>query len=288
MSRRQHLLIDCATLHQLNDPHLLLIDATVILHPARFDGDYRVESGRASWQQARIAGAIHLDMLDDFANTEADYSFAVPKLEQAQRFLQQLGLSQHSNLVIYDSRGGLWAARLWWILASFSVSSRVLDGGLDAWRAAGYPLEKGPAAHRAVLGDIQLCAQAGYWADLAQVKAASEAQDTTLICALDEAQFFGRRASRYPRRGAIPNSLHFSARQLLGSDQCFLQDAEIRQLLMQQQIHVQGKILYCGGGILACLLALGLRLLSDEDFSIYDGSLQEWASHTALPLLSKE
>jgi len=36
--------------------------------------------------------------------------------------------------------------------------------------------------------------------------------------------------------------------------------------------------LYCGGGIAASALALGLTLAGFTDIAIYDGSLQEWSA----------
>ena len=43
-------------------------------------------------------------------------------------------------------------------------------------------------------------------------------------------------------------------------------------------------VAYCGGGIAAAADALALALLGRDDVTVYDGSLNEWASDPAAPL----
>jgi thiosulfate/3-mercaptopyruvate sulfurtransferase len=43
-------------------------------------------------------------------------------------------------------------------------------------------------------------------------------------------------------------------------------------------------VLYCGGAICAAALALALTLVGRDDVLLYDGSLQEWAADSNLPM----
>ena len=139
------ILVDCQWLHaHLADPTLVILDATVLLPAPEFDGDYRVHNGEEGWLQAHIPGARHADLLTELADTQASFSFALPTPETLVSVLANLGAGQGKTLVIYDRADGFWAARLWWMLRSVGIDASVLDGGFNAWRAAGLPERSGP------------------------------------------------------------------------------------------------------------------------------------------------
>ena len=138
------ILIAPQALHQApGRTRLLLLDASVELAAAAFDGDYRVASGEAAWRQEHIPGARHADLLHALADGAAGFSFALPSPAALQQPLARLGVGGARRIVIYDRHDGFWAARLWWMLRSLGIAAAVLDGGLKAWRQAGLPLAQG-------------------------------------------------------------------------------------------------------------------------------------------------
>src|SRR5690606_17079835 len=56
--------------------------------------------------------------------------------------LGALGLTPETRVAIYDDAGGMFAARLWWMLnwIGHRAEVAVLDGGIQAWSSAGYDL----------------------------------------------------------------------------------------------------------------------------------------------------
>ncbi|MFP3507752.1 sulfurtransferase, partial [Burkholderia sp. SIMBA_062] len=55
--------------------------------------------------------------------------------------LESRGLKQGQQVVAYDAQGGMYAARAWWLLRWLGHDAvALLDGGLQAWEAAGQPL----------------------------------------------------------------------------------------------------------------------------------------------------
>jgi thiosulfate/3-mercaptopyruvate sulfurtransferase len=53
-----------------------------------------------------------------------------------ERVMGRLGISDRTRVVIYDGRGGLLAARLWWMLNAYGHSSVALvNGGWLRWTA---------------------------------------------------------------------------------------------------------------------------------------------------------
>lgn len=128
---------------RLDDPRLVVLDATALLPSPGHDGDYRSGSGHAQWAERHIPGSHHADLTGELSDHEAPYHFAVPAPEALAAALRRLGVRDGSEVVAYDSGGGIWAARLWWMLRAISVPAAVLDGGLQAWEAAGRPVVAG-------------------------------------------------------------------------------------------------------------------------------------------------
>lgn len=277
------------------ESNLVLLDATVDLPSARFDGDYRVASGRASWLAERIPGSRHADLTIDLADTSVAYSFAHPAAQAIKPELIRLGLSDDSHVIIYDSADGFWAARLWWTLRSLGFASSVLDGGLAAWREAGLALTHGEAnqgGFNAACGELTLQEQPACWVDRSRIEAVVAGQATgLLVCALSKPVFDGSAFTRYARRGHIPGSRNLPARSLFDARGRYLRGRALSTAIataIASHAAPRPWLLYCGGGISASAAALGLTLNGETDIAIYDGSIQEWAADPALPLVTTD
>lgn len=120
-----------------------VLDASLVLHPAKFDGDYRKDSGRPRWVEGHIPGSQHVDVATQFSDTTAPLHYTHPEPQAIADELARLGVSRDQSVVVYDSTGTLFAARLWYLLRWIGVPVRVLDGGYAAWVAAGEPVETG-------------------------------------------------------------------------------------------------------------------------------------------------
>jgi thiosulfate/3-mercaptopyruvate sulfurtransferase len=281
------ILVDSHWLHaRLADPTLVVLDATVVLPAPAFDGDYRVSSGEEGWMQAHIPGARHADLLTELADTQASFSFALPTPETLVSVLANLGAGQGKTLVIYDRADGFWAARLWWMLRSVGIDASVLDGGFNAWRAAGLPVHSGPAETITVARPWAIDPRPNLWIDRHGVEAiACGHAPGVLICALGAALFEGSAPTRYARRGHIPGSQNLPARQLFDAHGRYLPKDALALAIGPTLLHSDGPlVVYCGGGISAAANALALTLLGRQDIAIYDGSLQEWAADARLPM----
>ncbi|GIE68534.1 sulfurtransferase [Actinoplanes palleronii] len=119
---------------------IVILDATVELAPAAHDGDHRSVSGLAGWRRAHIPGSRHADLLHTLSDPAAPYHFAAPSPEALAAALHDLGVRDGIPVVTYDRAGGLWAARLWYLLDWLGLESYVLNGGLPAWQSAALPV----------------------------------------------------------------------------------------------------------------------------------------------------
>lgn len=135
-------------LHQLmkdQTPNLVIIDVT------RGQGNYKLDQVRTAQDFAKghIPGAIHLntDELGEFK----DY-FIEP--EAMKKVFLSKGIHHQSHVVFYS----LYARDILYIASRMAYAAyylgvdrvQILDGGLQAWERAGYPLETGADQPKAV------------------------------------------------------------------------------------------------------------------------------------------
>lgn len=273
-----------------------IFDATVILPAADFDGDYRPASGYSDWLTEHIPGSRHADLLYDLAEPQVNNSFACPTAERLNAWLVAQAINVSAPLVIYDKGDGFWAARLWWVLHSYGLTAKVLDGGFRAWQQENFPTEHGPAVEvpqqfSASNARIYPLTQPPRgWINLAEVEQlVMTPPREQLICALPVAVFNGQAVTRYARRGHLPGSICFPARTLLDNQGRFLPRDTLVKVARDAGLSAEAPlVIYCGGGISAASLALGLTLAGFTRLRIYDGSLQEWAANPDLPLLTED
>ncbi|MFF4394585.1 sulfurtransferase [Streptomyces sp. NPDC001480] len=280
-------LVDDAWLAEhLDDPRLVVLDATALLPSPRHDGDHRSASGRPGWAERHLPGSRHADLTSDFSDPGAPCHFAVPTPEALSAALARLGVGEGSEVVAYDTGGGIWAARLWWMLRAISVPAAVLDGGLAAWQAAGRPLASGDTHPEPAVTPAVPVLRPRLWSGIEAVAAISRGEHPgVLVCALPPGGYDGSAPTRYSRRGHIPGSRSLPGRGLLDDTGRLLPRAELAARVGAVLGTADSPVvLYCGGGISAAGTALALTVLGRRDVSVYDGSLEEWSGDPARPL----
>lgn len=262
----------------LDDQDLVVLDARIHRGTAA-NGATSYASGREDFEQTgHIPGAGFADLFGAFSAPDAPLLFTRPEGAALQAELRRLGVHERSHVVVYDSLNGVWAARVWWLLLSYGHARvSVLDGGLANWRAAGGELAFGPQVDETP-GDACSREIGGRFVDLAEVAAwIAQPQAPLLLC--------GLRSSEYDA-GHIPGSLSLPYADWL-DDHGLLQVEKVKETIAALRIEPGTELtLYCGGGVNACGLALGLMAAghSVADLHVYDGSLNEWRTHPQLPL----
>jgi len=88
-----------------------------------------------------IPGAVHIWRPDITDKNHPVPGMMAPR-DQMENLMGSLGINEKNTLVIYSD--GPDNGRLWWILAYYGFpleQMRILDGGLDGWKAKAYPSE---------------------------------------------------------------------------------------------------------------------------------------------------
>lgn len=134
-------LVDAAALHAMAPADVLIVDC-------RIDLTDRSKSERA-YLEGHIPGAVYVSLEDDLSDLSRQAQglgrHPLPLEEAFSAVLSRIGWRPGLDMVCYDSAGGsLAAARLWWMMRLVGVNQvAVLDGGIQAWEAAGFALESG-------------------------------------------------------------------------------------------------------------------------------------------------
>jgi thiosulfate/3-mercaptopyruvate sulfurtransferase len=116
-------------------------------------------AGERAFALGHIPGAayLHLDRDLSTAKTGRNGRHPLPARDAFAARMAALGADDDTLLVACDAQGGMFAARLWWMLRWVGHARVVvLDGGLPAWRAAGGAIEAGPAGPAARTGRFSL------------------------------------------------------------------------------------------------------------------------------------
>ncbi|MDY0937755.1 sulfurtransferase [Pseudomonas viridiflava] len=254
-------------------PGLVILDCRSALE----DPDY----GQRSYAQGHIEGARFADLNRDLSSPVVKGRTGRHPLPDSDTLVERLrawGISNDSDIVLYDDGPGMYAARAWWLLAWLGKREGVylLDGGLKAWHAAGLPLSLDAPGGEP--GDFT------GEPDMSLVLSASRLQgrlgrpEMTLIDARAEARFRGEVEPIDPVAGHIPGAQCVAFNENLGPDGRFLPPEQLKQRFADklQGRPVESLVSYCGSGVTACHNLFALCLAGYPLGTLYAGSWSEW------------
>jgi thiosulfate/3-mercaptopyruvate sulfurtransferase len=275
-------LIDAKTLSQhLNDPQWVILDCRHDLMNPDF--------GRNAFAEGHIEGAQFANIDTDLSGPKvgADGVFRgrhpLPDRAALLETLRRWGVSEGTQVVAYDAHGGMYAARLWWLLRWLGHGAvAVLDGGLAAWSAAGQPLVSTVTERsRGNLADKAALVRTVSVSDLV------ENLDTKRLQVVDARandRFRGENETIDPVGGHIPGARNRFFKDNLQADGRFKDAAVLKQELMPTVGEPGVAVMQCGSGVTACHNLLALEVAGLPGAALYPGSWSEWCADSTRPV----
>jgi len=257
---------------RLGDPNLRVVDASWYLPTVPRDA-------LVEYEIRRIPGAVYFD-LDVLADTSTDLPHMLPDAESFARMAGALGLTETSEIVVYDGAGLASAPRVWWMLRLYGARNvRILDGGFERWMRERRPMDR---------DDPQPAAPARFEArfdprpvvDMATVARHLAEGSATVIDTRPAERFVG--TAPEPREGVpsghMPGALGLPAASFVAG-LSLASDAAIRAALAGVDLD-RPIVCSCGSGVTASILWLALVAIGvpEERLTLYDGSWSEWAT----------
>ena len=210
----------------------------------------------------------------------------LPNREKFATWLCSVGFANNMQAVVYDRNGANYCGRLWWMLKwAGHENVAVLDGGLQAWQAAGGAVNSGeePAHFQA---SFMLAPERARLVNAHTVTTQLGRPGQTLIDARAAARFKGEVEPLDPVAGHIPGALNRPFSQNLGADGKFKPAAELKA---EFETLLAGRdpatvVHHCGSGVSAVPNLLAMEIAGLGRASLYAGSWSDWCSDPDRPV----
>ena len=263
----------------MNDPTVVIVDCRHDLA--------KLNWGREEYQLAHIPGArfLHIDADLSAKLTGRNGRHPLPEAAAFAQTLGRIGISNATQVVAYDAQGGMFAARLWWMLRHWlgHEAVAVLDGGLDAWKKEGQALT---AELPAVTPATYTLKTPRNVVDTAFVLAHLEQPAMTLVDARAADRFRGENETMDPVGGHIPGARNRFFKDNLDASGKFKSPGVLREEFRavlggtppDEVVH------QCGSGVTACHNVLAMNVAGLNGGRLYAGSWSEWCSDPARPM----
>ena len=265
----------------IDDPKWVVVDCRHDL--------VNLAAGREGYAAGHLPNAV-------FADTETVLSGAkrgpdgvflgrhpLPEKEALAQALQGFGIDDDTQVVAYDAHGGMFAARLWWLLRWLGHEAvAVLDGGMAAWQALGRPLStETPARPR---GSLSVRAPFVPTVTVREVMDNLENGQRIVIDARAADRFRGENETIDPVGGHIPGAKNRFFKDNLQADGRFKAPEDLRAEFGALVDDPQRAIMQCGSGVTACHNLLALEVAGMPGASLYPGSWSEWVGDASRPV----
>lgn len=247
--------------------------------------------GDQQYKESHISGAVRAD-LDRHLSAKGAPDAAsggrhpLPSRESFSAWLGSVGLRPDMQAVVYDRQGANYSGRLWWMLKwAGHEATAVLDGGLQAWLAAGGAVESGagPALQST---DYPLAAPRAALVTTETILKHLAHPTQTILDARAAPRFRGEVEPLDPVAGHIPGALNRPFAENLDANGCFksahVLKAEFETLLAGRD--PASVVHHCGSGVSALPNLIAMEIAGLGPSALYAGSWSEWCSDASRPV----
>ena len=258
-------------------------------------------AGEEQYRKAHIPGAVYADLdtaLSDQGVVDPDGKHhphpdaasggrhPLPSREKFAMWLSSVGFTNEMQAVVYDRQRANYCGRLWWMLKWAGHDAvAVLDGGLQAWQAAGGEVtDREEPSH--FQSNFKLGRELRSLATTPQVQQRLGTAAQTLIDARATPRYKGEVEPLDPVAGHIPGALNRPFSQNLDAAGKFKPPsqlkAEFQQLLAGRE--PAAVVHHCGSGVSAVPNIIAMEVAGFGPTALYAGSWSEWCSDPRRPV----
>lgn len=270
-------IINPQQLHALteSDDELVILDA-------RFSLDDE-EWGDRAFTEDHIPGAQRADLARHLSGPIIEGKTGRRPFPRAEDFAETVngwGIGPSTQVVVYDADRGLMAAsRLWFMLRWLGHDDvAVLDGGLPAWQAAGYPLTSDEEAPPVPSSPFVARERPEMIAEVSEVDEVRQVEPTRVFDSRGPEGYHGLGKYYDPVRGHIKGAGLADRAETITDDGRFRTPEQLREHFdsLRAGREPQEIIFYCGSGVTAAQNVLAMEHAGMPGARMYVGSWSEW------------
>ncbi len=232
--------------------------------------------GHHAYHTGHLPGAVYVNLDLHLSATAGPGRHPLPERGDFASTMERIGFGDDQLIVAYDDRGGAIAARLWQMLRDIGHDRvRVLDGGIQAWDAAGHDLETHPASPAPATMTVRPSLAARIDRDTLAARLGS----VTLLDARATERYRGEEEPIDPIAGHIPTALSAPMTENLTDDDTFLNADRLAERFASLGVSADVEtVVYCGSGVTACHNALAMIRAGLPQPTLYPGSWSDWCT----------
>jgi Rhodanese-related sulfurtransferase len=277
-------IISCQELlAHLHQPGWVIVDC-------RFDLA-RPNWGEEEYRKGHIPGAVYASLDTELSGAKTPLTGRHPLPEPADftATMSRLGIDEHTQVIVYDTAQGSFAARLWFLLRYYGHTSvAVLDGSLNEWGKLGLPLTSGwetdspkhfsGAPHPQMIVTTQ------------EIEQKLNQPDWLMIDARAAERYSGKTETIDPLAGHIPGAVNRFWGLNLDPNGLFLPAGDLKEQFeaLTSGHRPQETVVYCGSGVTSTHHVLAAAIAGLPLPRLYAGSWSEWIRDPKHPIIQKE
>ncbi|NOQ76438.1 MAG: sulfurtransferase [Methylococcaceae bacterium] len=237
------------------------------------------KAGETAYRHGHISNARYAHLDRDLSSAISSFTgrHPLPDFKTLVKKLGEWGVTNTSQIIIYDDASGAIAGRFWWLLRYLGHEKvAVLDGGLSCWQKQGHPItthlpKSTPSIYRPYVNCSTLVNAQTLEQELAK-------NSITLIDARAAERYQGKAEPLDPVAGHIPKALNRPFQLNLDTQGRFLPATELQQQFsaLIGQTPATKVVHMCGSGVTACHNLLAMEIAGLTGSKLYAGSWSEW------------
>jgi thiosulfate/3-mercaptopyruvate sulfurtransferase len=246
-----------------------------------------MRNGATAYPAGHIPGSVYLSPVAIREGNRPPTFLPTPAEFEA--LMAKLGIGDSTRVIAYDERGGIYAARLWWILNYFGHSNvALLNGGWTKWTAE----KRATTAEASAVPAARFTArpQPRWVATATDVVGSIGKAGVKIVDARTQAEIDGTDLRNIKRGGFVPSSVPVYWEDLLEPQlRTFKAADEIKAIYEARGITPSQEVIaYCQVGMRASVDLFALHLVGYDKLRNYYGAWEEWGNRDDLPIATKK
>ncbi|MBK6904465.1 MAG: sulfurtransferase [Saprospirales bacterium] len=233
-----------------------------------------IDAGKVkTYATSHVKGAVHINHMDLYQKGNPIEGLILAS-EDLAAFFGSKGISEKSEIVIYDEGSQKYNTRIYWILKYLGAENvKMLHMNMDEWAKVRLPLVSTATEIKPVTFTPSL--NPAVYADIEEVKQSIGNPAVVLIDARTEAEYKG---TTEDSQGHIPGAILIDHKTFLTDTGAFRPEEEIRKIAEDLGITPDMEIItYCKTSVRAAPVFVAFKnILGYEKVKVYDGAYNEW------------